>query len=265
MSRHWKAATAKDLAGIMERRLEDLDLAVVMIDGIGFHDFLLVVALGIARDGKKHVLGIWDGATENTKVVSALLTDLVERGLRTDRRYLFVVDGSKALSKGIATVFGSDALIQRCQVHKERNVLAHLPDAHQPAIRQALRAAWGMQTHEEAQDALKKLLRKLESLSPGAASSLQEGLEETITLHRLNVPAGIRKIVRSTNVIESVFARTRELCHNVRRWRSAEMALRWASASLLHAEKRFRRIIGHRFMAGLVQTLDEFDKRRGVA
>ena len=265
VSRHWKAATAKELASLMERPLEDADLAVIMVDGIHFHDFTLVVALGVALDGKKQVLGIWDGATENATMVKALLEDLVERGLSTDRSYLFVIDGSKALRKGIISVFGKDALIQRCQFHKEKNVLSYLPERHQATIRRALRAAWGMRRHDKARKALLKIVSKLEALSPGAAASLREGLEETITIHRIDVPVELRDVLKTTNPIENIFARTRELCRNVKKWRSAEMALRWAATMLLHAERRFRRVIGHRQMLQLVKRIEGVDKKEAVA
>lgn len=265
VSRRWKAATARELQAMMERPLGDLDLAAIMIDGISFHEFTLVVALGVDSGGKKHVLGIWDGASENGTVVAALLESLVERGLDRDRRYLFVIDGSKALKKGITSVFGKGSLIQRCQIHKERNVLDHLPDGHQSTTRRALRAAWGMASYEEAMKALEKVVRKLESLSPGAAASLREGLEETLTLHRIEVPIPLRRILRSTNPIENIFARTRELARNVKRWQSADMALRWAAAMLLHAEARFRRIFGHQCMPQLIETLNGIDSKEAVA
>ncbi len=265
VSRHWKAATTKELAALMERPLDDADLAVIMVDGISFHEFTLVVALGIASDGKKQVLGIWDGATENSTVVKALLENLVDRGLATNRNYLFVIDGSKALKKGIISVFGRRAIIQRCQIHKERNVLSYLPDGHQATIRRALRAAWGMRSYAEAKKALEKVLAKLEGLSPGAAASLREGLEETLTLHQLMVPNQLRNVLRSTNSIECIFARTRELCRNVKRWSNADMALRWASTMLLHAERKFRRVCGHRQMPALVRALDNIDIKEAVA
>ena len=265
VSRHWKAATVKELAALMERPLEDLDLCVLMIDGISFHEFTLVVALGVDSEGKKHVLGIWDGATENGAVVKALLEDLIERGLSSERNYLFVIDGSKALRKGIVSVFGQGAVIQRCLVHKERNVLSHLPDSRHATIRRALRAAWGMRDHDEAKKALEKLASQLDAISPGAAASLREGLEETLTLQRIDAPVELRDFLRTTNPIENIFARTRELCRNVKRWSSAEMALRWASTMLLHAERKFRRVIGYRQFPGLVQRLADVDKEQAVA
>ncbi len=236
-----------------------------MIDGIHFHDFTLVVSLGIAVDGAKHLLGIWDGATENATVVTALLENLVDRGLSREKGYLFVVDGSKALRKGINSVFGKQAAIQRCQVHKERNVVSHLPESHQVMIRRALRAAWGMKSHADAKKALDQLASKLDDLSPGAAASLREGLEESITIHRLQVADELRHVLRSTNAIENIFARTRELCRNVKRWSSADMALRWATTMLLHAEARFRRVIGHERMPALVEAVRNLDKKEAVA
>jgi transposase-like protein len=265
VSRQWKAATAKQLTELMERPLDDLDLVAIMIDGIHFHEFTLIAALGVDSEGRKHVLGIWDGATENGSVVKSLLESLVERGLDSERRHLFVIDGSKALRKGITSVFGNRAIIQRCQVHKERNVLDHLPEGHQATTRRALRAAWGMRSYKDAMHALKKLLRMLDSVSPGAAASLREGLEETLTLHRLEVPPELRRSLRTTNPIESIFARTRELCRNVKRWSSADMALRWATTMLLYAEKKFRRIFGYKAMPKLDQALTKLDKKEGVA
>jgi len=265
VSRHWKAATTKELAQLMERPLADLDLAIVMVDGISFHEFALVVAIGVCWGGKKHVLGIWDGATENATVVTALLEDLVERGLDPKRRYLFVIDGSKALKKGIMSVFGKRAVIQRCQIHKERSVLSYLPEGHQMMIRRSLRAAWGMVTYEDAKMALDTVHRKLEALCPRAAASLKEGFEETLTIHRLGIPESLRMVLRSTNLIESIFARTRELCKNVKQWRSSEMALRWASTMLLYAEKNFRRIRGHDQVPNLIAALNEFDRKEAVA
>lgn len=265
VSRHWKAASAKELAGLVERRLDELSLAVIMLDGVHFHDFTLMVALGIAVDGKKHVLGIWDGASENAGVVTALLENLIERGLSRERDYLFVLDGAKALRKAVVAVFGKRAAIQRCQIHKQRNVLAHLPDRHQRLIRRGLAAAWGMKTHADAKAALEALAVKLDDLSPGAAASLREGLEDTITVHRLEVDVGLRHVLSSTNAIENIFARTRELCRKVKQWSSADMALRWASTMLLHAEKSFRRVIGHRYMSALIEKLARVDRKEAVA
>jgi len=236
-----------------------------MVDGIHFHAYTLIVALGLAVDGKKRVLGIWDGATENTAVVKALFEDLIARGLQAERPYLFVIDGSKALRKGILSVFGKGSLIQRCQVHKERNVLAHLPDGYQGTIRRALRAAWGMLTYDKAKKALLRVISKLEALSPGAAASLTEGLEETLTIHKIGVPVELRHILRTTNPIENIFSRTRELCRNVKRWTTAEMALRWAATMLLHAERHFHRVLGHQEIPQLVRSINNVDREEPAA
>lgn len=255
VSRHWKAVSARQLAELWERPLGGLELVALVIDGIEFHQFLLVVALGIESSGRKHVLGLWPGATENAQVCKELLADLVRRGLPTDRKYLFVLDGSKALHKAVASCFGDQAQVQRCQVHKERNVLSHLPQKYQVSVRQRLRAAWGMKRYEDAREALHQTVRYLEDLSPSAAASLEEGLEETLTLHRWKIPAALHRTLRSTNPIESCFSRTRKLCRNVTRWRSEAMATRWAGAMLLEAERGFRRVKGYRELAILVQAL----------
>jgi transposase-like protein len=265
VSRQWKAATEEELRALMERRLDGLELALIMVEGIHFHEFTLVVALGMAFDGTKHVLGIWDGATENSTVVTALFEDLIDRGLSRERDYLFVVDGSKALRKAIVAVFGKNAAVQRCQVHKERNVLSHLPEQHQATIHRALRAAWGMKSYADGKKALEQLAAKLDDLSPGAAASLREGLEETLTIHRLEVHEELRPVLRSTNTIENIVARTRELCRNVKRWSTADMALRWASTMLLHAETRFHRVIGHGRMRALLEAIAALARKEAVA
>ena len=257
VSRHWKASSAQQLAELMERPLGELDLQAIMIDGIEFHGFLLVVALGFTSDGTKHVLGLWQGVTENAQLCRALLRDLADRGLDLDRRYLFVLDGSKALLKGVRAVFGNNAIVQRCQFHKEQNVLSYLPQEYQAMARQRLRAAWGMKDYEKAKKALEQTISYLEDLSPSAASSLREGLEETLTLHRLKAPAVLRRTFRTTNPIESLFGRWRELCQNVKHWKNEDMAKRWAGATLLEAEKHFRRVRGYREMPLLASALND--------
>jgi transposase-like protein len=255
VSRHWKAVSAARLQEFLARPLGGLDLVALMIDGIEFHDFLLVVALGLDSQGKKHVLGLWPGATENAAVCKDLLANLVERGLATDRKYLVVIDGSKALAKAVRATFGDQAVIQRCQVHKERNVLEQLPPEHHGRMRQRLRAAWNLKNYAEAEAALQKVVLDLEALSPAAANSLREGLAETLTVHRLGVPEKLRRTLRSTNPIESCFSATRKHCRNVKRWRSQEMAQRWVGTMLLEVERGFRRVRGHREMPLLVAAL----------
>lgn len=255
VSRHWKAVSQKQLKELLERPLGHLDLAAIFIDGIEFHGTLIVAALGLAADGRKHVLGLWQGATENSAVCTALLEDLVDRGLPTDRSYLFVLDGSKALHKGVRRVFGDRAVVQRCIVHKERNVLSYLPDKYQGTVRQRLRAAWSLNDYAKAKAALLKLVDYLGELSVSAQHSLEEGLEETLTLHRLNLPHRLRRSLRTTNSIENCFSSTRHLCRNVRNWQEGEMAARWSATMLLAAERKFRRVTSHLEMPFLLAAL----------
>lgn len=255
VSRHWKVVSGERLQQFLERPLGGLDLVALLIDGMAFHDHLLVVALGLDCAGRKHVLGLWPGATENATVCKELLAELVRRGLPTEPRYLVVIDGSKALAKAVQATFGEQAEVQRCQVHKERNVLEQLPPEHQHRVRQRLRAAWKLKGHAEARAALERVAADLEALSPAAAASLREGLVETLTVHRLGVPESLRRTLRSTNPIESCFGTTRKRCGNVKRWRSQEMVQRWVGTMLLEVEQRFRRVRGHRELPVLVAAL----------
>lgn len=256
VSRHWKAASSDQLRELMESRLDDLDLVALVLDGIEFQGYLLVVALGVTRSGHKRILGLSEGATENAEVCKALLENLVERGLRTDRKYLFVLDGSKALRKAVDAFFGENRELQRCTVHKERNVLSYLPKGHHGAVRLRYRAALNMTSYSEAKAALKGLVQYLRSLNDSAARSLEEAFEELLTLHRLQVPPRLRISLRSTNIIENAFSRTSELCRNVKRWRSGEMAMRWAGTMLLEAQKTMRRIKGYRLLPTLITALN---------
>jgi transposase-like protein len=271
VSRHWRAASAARLRELVERPLGHLDLAAIIVDGLRFQGFLFVVALGLDSGGRKHILGLWEGATENATVCKMLLGDLVARGLRVDWRYLWILDGSKALRKGVEEVFGAEVVVQRCQVHKERNILEHLPKKHHATVRMKLRAAWGMRDYTEARAALARVVEHLRTLSEGAAKSLQEAFEETLTLHRLGVSEALRRSLASTNAIESCFSVTRKGCRNVKRWRSGEMAWRWVGSVLLDVEPRFRRVKGYRdlgfLLAALGRMLEEkaLDNRKEVA
>lgn len=265
ISRHWKAASTKQLAALMERPLGGLDVQAIMIDAIEFHGYLLVVSLGFAADGTKHVLGLWQGVTENAQLCRALLRDLVDRGLATDRRYLFVLDGSKALLKGVRSIFGDNAVVQRCQFHKEQNVLSYLPKGYHAVVRQRMKAAWGMNDYDKAKKALEQTIDYLEDLSHSAATSLREGLEETLTLHRLKLPHMLRRTFHTTNPIESLFARGRELSRNVKHWRSEDMARRWGGTTLLEAEKKFKRIKGYRELPLLAAALNAVVDGKEVA
>lgn len=256
VSRHWQVATAAELEKLCQREVPK-DLVALLIDGKHFRNECLVTALGVDKAGEKHVLGLWHGATENSTVVRELLADLRERGLDTEAAILVVLDGSKALYKGVKDVFGERALIQRCRVHKLRNVLEHLPKEKRQQAAWRLRGAWAKATAEEALKELKACVKWLDPISPCAARSLEEGLEETLTLHRLGMNELLRKSLSSTNLIESCFARTEAWTGRVKRWRNAKMVLRWGAAALLVAEKGFRRIRGHEHLTELIVALNQ--------
>jgi transposase-like protein len=246
VSRQFVAASAAQLQKLCEKKLDDLDLVAILIDGIHLGQQVLVVALGIESSGKKQVLGLWQGATENTTVVKELLEDLVARGLNPERRYLFVIDGAKALRAAIERVFGGRAEVQRCQIHKRRNVKEHLPKSAQGDTDRRIRNAYAMTGYAEAKAELGKIFRQLERINPSAAHSLEEGLEETLTVHRLGVGTLLRQTLASSNPIESCFSTVERVARNVKRWRAGDHALRWAATGLLEAEKKFRRVKGYR-------------------
>lgn len=266
VSRQWKSASGRQLKQMLERPLGDLDICVIMLDGKEFHDYTLITALGVDSEGHKHVLGLWPGATENADVCGRLLDDLIERGLAQGREYLFVLDGSKALKKAVVKRFGNRTLIQRCRLHKERNIRSYLPKKYHKLLGMKLRAAWGMTRHEDALTELLKVRDWLAEISQAAASSLEEGLEETLTVNRLSLPEELRGVFASTNMIESCFSLTGDLCGNVKRWRNANMAWRWGGAVLLEAEKRFHRVKHYRQMPLLPKGLKELvDSQQAVA
>jgi len=256
VSRNFVKVTKVKLEELMERDLSGLDLCAIMIDGIGFKGNLLVVSIGIDTDGKKHVLGLWQGATENAEVVTSLLEDLGRRGLDTNKRYLFILDGAKALSKAVKKMFGEDVAIQRCHLHKRRNVKGHLPEKYHTEVDKRIRNAYKMTSYEDAKASLKTTISYLERLNPSAARSLEEGLEETLTLHRLGIPDALRKNLSSTNIIESCFSTTRFITGRVKRWRGGDQVQRWAASALLEAEKRFNRIDGYRMIPTLISALN---------
>ena len=253
--------TRTALGELMSRRLDDARLAVMMLDGLEIADRTHVVALGITTEGVKIPLGLWEGSTENATVATALLSDLVERGLDPDQGILFVIDGAKALRKAIRNVFG-DAPVQRCVRHKERNVTDHLPERDRPLVRQRLRRAWALDDHARALDQLRALASELDRTYPGAAGSLREGLEETLTLTRLGVTGNLKRTLQSTNPCESMLEIVRRTQRNVKRWTSGEMALRWTAAGMFEAERQFRKIIGYRELATLVVAIERDHNRR---
>ena len=256
VSRHWKALTEAELRVFCQRPVP-ADILALVIDGQYFRRECLVVAMGVDIQGKKHVLGLWHGATENSTLVRELLADLRERGLNTETAMLVVIDGAKALAKGVKDVFGSRAMIQRCRVHKLRNVVEHLPMNKRQQAAWRLRAAWAKSSPEAALKELLACLRWLERLSPSAARSLEEGLEETLTVTRLALPVSLICSFSSTNLIESCFARTEEWTKRVKHWHDANMVMRWGAAALLFAEKGFYRIRGSENLGKLVQALEQ--------
>ncbi len=255
VSRQWKAASTKKLKQVLERDLSGLGICVIFLDGKEFHDHTLITALGVDSEGQKHILGLWPGAMENAKVCGALLDELLERGLPEAEDYLFVIDGSKALQKAIQSRFGSQALIQRCRIHKERNIKSYLPKEKHKLLSLKLRKAWGMTEYAQAKKELYRIHDWLAEINLAAAHSLEEGLEETLTVIKLKLPASLRRLFSQTNIIESAFSLTDDLCRNVKRWRDGNMAWRWAGTVLLEAEKRFRRIRGYRDMPFLLKAL----------
>ena len=261
VSRTFIERTRRSLDELMSRRLDDVRLAVMMIDGLELQGRTNVVALGITTEGVKIPLGLWEGSTENATVATALLSDLVERGLDPEQGILFVIDGAKALRKAIRNVFG-DAPVHRCVRHKERNVLDHLPERERPGMKQRLRRAWALDNHDRALEQLRALAGELDRSYPGAAGSLREGMEETLTLTRLGVTGNLKRTLESTNPCESMIEIVRHTQRNVKRWSSGEMALRWTAAGMLEAERQFRKIIGYRDLATLVIAIERNNDRR---
>lgn len=257
VSRRFVAGTKREVDRLLTRSLEGQDFPVVMLDGIAFGDHVLIVALGIDREGKKQVLGVVEGSTESEAVCAALLRGLIERGLAVERARLFVIDGGKGLRKAVRTLFGNWALIQRCQVHKMRNVLAHLPKGKQAWVKATLRRAY--YASEKAASARRKLLdlaARLDEEHPGAAASIREGLDETLTILDLGVSETLARTLRSTNPIENLQSALRRVSRNVKRWRGGRMAMRWGASGVLAAEKKFRRIKGHQNMPVLIAALE---------
>ena len=256
VSERFIEASRDKLKQLMERRLDKMDFCALLMDATAFAGQQMVVALGIGQDGKKTILGIRQGATENATVVGELLGDLANRGFDFTVPRLYVLDGGKALHTAVQRYVGESAPIQRCQVHKRRNVLDHLTDEQKPVVARKLNLAYALEDYAAAKQALNTLHRELMDLNPSAARSLGEGLEETLTVHRLRVPPQLRKTLASTNVIESAFAIVERVCANVKRWHAGDQRERWVGSGLLIAEKQFRRIQGYKQIPVLLRELE---------
>jgi putative transposase len=255
VSEHFIEASRAKLKKMMERRLDKTRLCALLIDATPFQGQQMVAALGIDEYGRKMILGIRQGATENATVVGELLGDLVDRGLDFTEPRLYILDGGKALTAAVKKHAGGSAAIQRCQVHKRRNVLDHLTDEQKPAVARKLNAAYALEGYDAAKEALNTLHRELMDLNPSAARSLGEGMEETLTVHRLRLPIQLRKTMASTNVIESAFSIVEKVCKNVKRWHGGDQRERWVGSGLLVAENQFRRITGYKLIPHLMEEL----------
>jgi len=264
VSRRFVAKTSAQLQTWQSAPLDGLDLLALILDGVHIGEHCLVVALGIAADGQKHALGLWEGATENATVCQGLLANLQSRGLRTDRSLLVILDGAKALHKAVRAVFGAAALIQRCQVHKLRNILEYLPERQRAWVQAIVRRAYHHTDVKAATRLLTDLARRLDAEYPSAAESVREGLEETLTVLTLQLSPRLQRSLATTNPVESLLSRTRHVKRNVKRWRGGSMMVRWVAAGVLEAVKGFRRLKGHGDMPRLVAALRARDQQLGL-
>jgi transposase-like protein len=256
VSRRFVQLSQEQLKDWLGRRLDELDLPVVMIDGIHFGERVVLLALGIDAKGDKHVLGLREGSTEATRVVSSLLAELIDRGLDADRMRLWVIDGAKALRKAIVQIFGARALIQRCQEHKRRNVIEHLPRDMHASVSRALRQAWSAGDAALGRRQLSRLAGSLQASHPGAAASLREGLQETLTVQALGMTGALYRTLRSTNPIENLNGLIAHYTRNVKRWKDGQMVLRWVASALADAATRMRKLRGCAQMKSLLKALD---------
>jgi len=261
VSREAIRASEAALKAFCERRWDDASFLAIYIDGVRVGEYHVIVALGVDSKGHKHVLGLREGATENSVVVKDLLVDLVERGIKPDRPRLFVIDGSKALRKGITEVFGRENPVQRCRKHKEQNVLGYLPEEQKERTRWVMRAAFNLDA-KQGMAKLEEHARWLERSHPDAAASLREGMEEMFTINRLGLPPTLRRCLGTTNIIENPNSGMRQRTRNVKRWRDGKMVLRWLGSAYLDNEKHFRRIMGYKDLWILEAALKEGDQEK---
>lgn len=265
VSENFIEASREKVKQLMERPLGELRLCAIVIDGTPFKDRQMIAALGIGCGGAKTVLGIREGATENTAVVSSLLSELAERGVDFSVPRLYILDGGKALASAVRQHAGEAGFIQRCQVHKRRNIVDHLPDEYKADVRRKLQNAYSMAGYPEAKRALDQLHRELMDLNPSAARSLEEGMEETLTVHKLGVPDQLRRTLCCTNVIESAFSIVETVCRNVKHWRDGDHIERWVGSGLLVAERQFRKVIGHRQIPMLLSSMANIVSKKPIA
>ena len=256
VSERFIEASRTKLKELMERRLDKMKFCALLVDATPFEGQQMIAAMGIGHDGKKTILGIRQGATENATVVGELLGDLMNRGLDFTEPRIYVLDGGKALHAAVKKYAGDAAPVQRCQVHKWRNVLDHLSEEDKPGIAKKLNAAYAMEDYAAAKLALNGLHRELMDLNPSAARSLGEGLEETLTVLKLHVPAQLRTSLASTNLIESAFSVVETVCRNVKRWHGGDQRERWIGSGLLVAERQFRRVRGYKQIPALLRVLE---------
>jgi len=255
VSRRVVEASEAEVEALLSRRFDDLKLLVIYIDGLIFGDYTMIGAVGVDLEGNKHVLGIREGATENSTVITELLEDIVSRGVDPKRKMLFVIDGSKALRAAINAVFGSDQPVQRCRAHKLRNVLDYLPEDQRAQVKSVLRAAWKLGP-KEGMARVKKLAAWLDNSYPSAAASLLEGLEECFTINRLDLPPSLHRCLATTNIIESPHAGVRIQTRRVTNWQNGKMVMRWMASAFVRTEKRFNKIMGHRDLWALEAILN---------
>ena len=266
VSRRFVALTSAQLTTWLSRPLADLEMRIIFLDGLHFRDHVVLLALGVDIEGQKHVLALREGTTENATVCKSLLADLRDRGLDLDRAVLVVIDGGTGLRRALRETCPT-GIVQRCQVHKRRNVLEHLPEAMRPRVRRVLDEAYGLADAALAKRRLLQLAAGLDHTHPGAAASLREGLDETLTLQRLGITGALYRTLRSTNAIENLNGRVGYFVHHVRRWRDGRMLIRWIAAGLQEVRRGFRRLRGHRDLAALIRALDRtaIDSRKEVA
>jgi transposase-like protein len=256
VNRRMIEATSEQLKSLCEKDLSDLDICAVIIDGVHIAETVQIVAMGVETNGRKHILGFREGATENSQVCVELLEDIIQRGFKAELPILVVIDGSKALRAAVERIWGKRAFVQRCQIHKKRNVMEHLPQQYRPEYERKIKSAYAMNDYTRALESLKTVVGQLKRINESAARSLEEGLEETLTLHRLGLPDIVRRSFSTTNLIDSTFSQGRGIMHNVKRWRNSGQIQRWTATALLESEKRFRRVKGYRSMPVLMAALE---------